>query len=370
MVTVRKVESSKDLDCFVKLPFRLYRNDPNWVPPLIGDFKRTLTPGQNSFWSHADRELYLALRDGKVVGRVAAIFDHSYNEYRKSHVAFFGFFELEDDIEVAQALFTAVKAFARSRGLDTIYGPANPSLNDEVALLIDPFDSPPMVKMSYNPRYYVQLVEKSGFTKVKDFYAYAIQMDAPVPEKLQRVMTKLKEKPGLMVRPADLSHAEHELAYIQEVYNDAWTDNWDHVPMTDAEVADLARQIKPLIRPETCPFVFYKGEIAGMCVTIPDYNQVLKKMNGHLFPFGWLTFLTQRGKIDQARLWALGVKRKFHNLGFDSLLYYESFMGARKLGYKWGEVSMILEDNINIIRPILTWGGKLYKTYRVYQSPA
>ncbi len=370
MVTVRKVESAGDLDQFVKLPFRLYRNDPNWVPPLIGDAKRTLTPGQNPFWKHADRELYLAFRDDKVVGRVAAILDRSYNAHHNTRVACFGFFELEDDMEVAQALFTAVKAFARASGADTVYGPANPSLNDEVALLIDPFDSPPMIKMSYNPPYYVQLIEKSGFTKVKDFHAYSIQMDAPVPEKLRRVMTKLKEKSGLVVRPADLGHAERELAYIQEVYNDAWTDNWDHVPMTDAEIADLARQIKPLIRPETCPFVFYKGEIAGVCVTVPDYNQVLKKMNGRIFPLGWLTFLTQRGKINQARLWALGVKRKFHNLGFDSLLYYESFMGARKLGYKWGEVSMILEDNVGIIRPILTWGGKLYKTYRVYQSPA
>jgi len=370
VVTIRKVESSADLDRFVKLPFRLYRNDPNWVPPLIGDAKRTLTPGQNPFWDHADRELYLAVRGDEVVGRVAAIYDRNYNELRHSHVAYFGFIEMENEPEVAQALFSAVKAFARSRGADRVYGPANPSLNDEVALLIGPFDSPPMIKMPYNPPYYMRLIEESGFTKVKDFVAFAIQTDAPIPEKLQRVMTRLKEKPGLMVRPADLSHAESELALIREVYNDAWSDNWDHVPMTNDEIADLSRQIKPLIRPETCPFVFYRGEIAGMCVTLPDYNQVLKRMNGRLFPFGWLTFLTQRGKIKQARLWALGVKRKFHNLGFDSLLYYESFMGARKLGYKWGEVSMILEDNVGIIRPILMWGGKLYKNYRVYQCPA
>jgi len=370
MVMVRKVESTRDLDQFVRLPFRLYKDDPNWVPPLIGDAKRTLTPGQNPFWNHAERELYLAQRDGKEVGRVAAIFDRLYNDYRHSHVAYFGFIEMENDQEVAEALFTAVKDFARSRGANVVYGPANPSLNDEVALLIDPFDSPPMVKMPYNPPYYPQLVEKSGFTKVKDFHAYAIPTDAPIPEKLQRVMSKLKEKPGLVVRPADLSQIDRELTFIKEVYNDAWSDNWDHVPMTDEEIADLARQLKALIRPETCPFVFYKGEIAGVCVTLPDYNQVLKKMNGRLFPFGWLTFLTQRGKINQARLWALGVKRKFHNLGFDSLLYYESFMGARRLGYKWGEVSMILEDNVGIIRPILMWGGKLYKTFRVYQSPA
>jgi len=370
MVMVRKVESVRDLDQFVKLPFRLYKDDPNWVPPLIGEAKRTLTPGQNPFWDHAEQELYLAVRDDEVVGRVAAIFDRNYNQYRHSRVAYFGFIEMENDRGVARALFSATRAFARSRGAEKVYGPANPSLNDEVALLIGPFDSPPMIKMPYNPPYYEQLIEESGFTKVKDFVAYAIQTDAPIPEKLQRVMARLKEKPGLVVRPADPSQIDRELAFIKEVYNDAWSDNWDHVPMTDEEIADLARQLKALIRPETCPFVFYKGEIAGVCVTLPDYNQVLKKMNGRLFPFGWLTFLTQRGKINQARLWALGVKRKFHNLGFDSLLYYESFMGARRLGYRWGEVSMILEDNVSIIRPILLWGGKLYKSFRVYQCPA
>jgi len=370
VVTTRRVETASDLDRFVKLPFRLYQDDPNWVPPLISDAKRTLTPGKNPFWNHAERELYLAWRDGREVGRVAAIYDRLYNDYRQSKVAYFGFIEMENDPEVAAALFAAVKTFARQRSANAVYGPANPSLNDEVALLIDPFDSPPMVKMSYNRPYYRQLVEQSGFTKVKDFHAYAIQTDGPIPEKLTRVMAKLKQKPGLVVRPVNLKHVDSELALIREVYNDAWQDNWDHVPMTNDEIHDLARQLKPLVRPETCPFVFYKGEIAGVCVTLPDYNQVLKKMNGRLFPCGWLTFLAQRGRINQARLWALGVKRKFHNLGFDSLLYYESFMGARRLGYKWGEVSMILEDNINIIRPILMWGGKLYKTFRVYQSPA
>jgi len=370
VVTIRKVESGADLDRFVKLPFRLYRSDPNWVPPLISDAKRTLAPGQNPFWDHAERELYLAVRGNQVVGRVAAIFDRNYNEYRHSRVAYFGFIEMENDPEVAQALFSAVKAFTRSHGADKVYGPANPSLNDEVALLIGPFDSPPMIKMPYNPPYYKQLIEDYGFTKVKDFVAYAIQTDTPIPEKLQRVMAKLKEKPGLVVRPVDLGHIESELELVRQVYNDAWSNNWDHVPMTHDEINDLARQLKSLVHTETCPFVFYKGEIAGMAVMLPDYNQVLKKMNGRLFPFGWLTFLIQRRRVSQARLWALGVKRKFHKLGFDSLLYYEAFMGARRLGYKWGEVSMILEDNIHIIRPALLWGGKLYKNYRVYQCPA
>jgi hypothetical protein len=368
-VAIRKVENGADLDRFVRLPFRLYRGDPNWVPPLIADAKNALTPGKGPFWTHAVRELYLAERGGEPVGRIAGICDHNYNKYHASTIAFWGFFESVDDPAVARALFDAAADFGRRQQCTMLYGPANPSMNDEAGLLIDPFDSPPVIRMSYNPPAYPRLVEACGFTKVKDLFAYLIDTAAPIPDKLQRVMAKLKEKPGLEVRPIDLSRVKRELGYIKEVYNDAWSRNWDFAPMTDEELDDLARQLKPLVEPSLCPFVFYKGEIAGVCVALPDYNLILKHLNGSLFPLGWAKFLSMRKKIDQARLWALGVKRKFHNLGFDSLLYYESFMGARSLGYKRGEVSWILEDNVCIIRPIQMWGGRVYKTYRVYQRP-
>lgn len=368
MVSVRPVGSASALDRFVKLPFRIYRKDPYWVPPLLVDVKNILTPGRNPFWNHADRELFIAEDDGRPVGRVAAIFDRNYNRYRSSSVAFFGFFESVDSPDVARPLLDAAAQFGVRHGATTLYGPANPSLNDEAGLLVEPFDSPPMVKMTYNPAYYAGLFEQAGLAKAKDLYAYLIDGSTPVPEKLERVMTKLKQKPGLSVRPINLDDLPNELALIKEVYNDAWSENWDFAPMTDEEIADQASQLRPLVKPELCPIVFYKGEVAGMSIALPDYNQVLIHMNGNLFPFGWLTFLTRRKRITQARLWALGVKRKFHNLGFDSLLYYESFMGARRLGYTRGEVSWILEDNVAIIRPILMWGGRLYKTYRVFQK--
>jgi hypothetical protein len=242
-------------------------------------------------------------------------------------------------------------------------------MNDEAGLLVGPFDSPPLIKMPYNPGWYPGLIEQAGFVKVKDLHAYMIDLGLKLPEKLERVMARLRRKPGLEVRPVDLDRLEDELALVKEVYNDAWSQNWDFAPMTDEEIADMARQLKPLVKTEICPIVFYKGEAAAMCIALPDYNQVLRKMNGSLFPFGWLTFLTQRKKITQLRVWALGVKRKFHSLGFDSLLYYEAYLGARKLGYKMSEVSWILEDNTAIIRPIQLLGGRLYKTYRVYQRP-
>ncbi len=369
MVTVSRVESAADLDRFVKLPFRLYRGDPNWVPPLISDLRNTLSPGRNPFWNHAERELFLARRNGTAVGRVAGIVDNNYNQYHDSKLAFFGYFEAEDDPEVAGALLDAVTGYARARGLTGVYGPANPSLNDEVAMLIEPFDSPPMIKSSYNPAYYPKLVEGAGFTKVKDFYAFGMDADQPIPEKYERMVKLLRERPEIELRHPEVNNIEPALNLIRQVYNDAWSKNWDFAPMTDAEIENLARQLKPLIIPDFISMVLYKGEIAAMSIGLPDYHQVLRKMNGRLFPFGWLTFQIEKRRINQARLWTLGVMRKFRNLGFDALLYYDSIMAARKHGFKRGELSMILEDNVPIIRPITNLGARIVKTYRVYQRP-
>jgi hypothetical protein len=369
VVTISKVETTADLDRFVDLPFRLYRNDPNWVPPLRSDLKNILTPGRNPFWNHAERELLLAERDGAVVGRTAAIVDHNYNKYHTSKLAFFGFFESENDPEVANPLFDAVSAYARTRGLEHVYGPANPSLNDEVAFLVGPFDSPPMVKVVYNPEYYPRLAEGAGFSKVKDFYAYVLEANAPIPEKYERVVKMLKARPEITIGHPDINNLKPSMDLIKQVYNDAWSNNWDFAPMTDEEIDDLAKQLKPVIVPELITMVFYNREIAAMSIALPDLNLILKKMNGRLFPFGWLTFLAQRSRIDRLRLWTLGVMKKFRHQGFDALLYYESMLAARALGYKFGELSLILEDNVPIIRPILNLGGRVYKTYRVYQRP-
>ena len=369
MVSVQPVRSGADLGRFLKLPFRLYRNDPNCVPPLLSDLKNTLTPGRNPFWNHAERELFLARRDGTVVGRIAAVVDRNYNAYHQSKLAFFGYFETEDDLEVARALFAAVDRFARDRGLTAVYGPANPSLNDEVAMLIDPFDSPPMVKSSYNPAYYPRLAEAAGFVKVKDFYAFSMDTDQPIPEKYERVVKALLSRPEIEIRHPDLRNLKPALDLVKQVYNDAWSKNWDFAPMTGEEMEELARQLKPLIITDFISMVMYKGEIAAMSIGLPDYNQVLKKMNGRLFPLGWLTFLTERRRISQGRLWTLGVMHKFRHQGFDALLYYDALRAARRHGYTHGELSMILEDNLPIIRPITNLGARICKTYRVFQRP-
>jgi len=366
-VKVREVSSPQDLDRFVRLPFGIYDEHPNWVAPLVEDVKNALTPGKNPFWNHAERKLFLAEKGDVAVGRIAATVDRNYNDYHRSAIGFFGFFETAFDSEVPPALFEAACAFCRGKGMKAVYGPANPSLNDESGLLVSGHDSPPMIRMSYNPEFYAGMIEAAGFTKVKDLHAYEVKVRDEMPPKFERVMKKLKTKPGVVVRPANLKRLKDDLEIIKEIYNDAWSRNWDFAPMTSAEIDQMARQLRPLIIPDLCPIVFLHGEPAAMSVALPDYNQILHDMGGSLFPFGWLRFLSRRRRITQGRLWALGVKSRFRNLGFDSLLYYESFAAARRLGYTRGEVSWILEDNVAIIRPILQLGGKLYKTYRIYQ---
>jgi len=365
---LKTVRSDRELDRFVRFPYRIYRDDPHWVAPLVGDLKRTLTPGGNPFWNHAERELYLVEDDGETLGRVAAIEDRNYNEYHESRRAFFGFFESVDDPSVSRLLLDAALAFARDRGLDEVYGPANPSMNDEAGMLTGPFDMPPLVKMSYNPAYYPGLVQSAEFEKVKDLLAFRGSLLVDLPDKVRRVAEKFHAHPDIEIRPVDTGNLERDLVFIKEIYNDAWSKNWDFAPMTEEEIDDLADQLKGYIRPELCPLVFYRGEPAGMAIGLPDYNQALIGLRGRLFPFGWLKFILAKRKIDRVRLWALGIKRKFHRMGLGSVLYYHTFLGGQKLGCKWGEMSWILEDNDDIIRPIKVLGGEVYKTYRVYRK--
>ncbi|UCG44211.1 MAG: hypothetical protein JSU73_06285 [candidate division WOR-3 bacterium] len=360
------VRSRSELDRFVDVAFTVYRDFPNWVAPLKSSVRKTLTPGKNPFWNRAERELYIAVRDGRDVGRIAAIVDSNYNRYRKSTTGFFGFFECLDDDRAAGALFEAAAQWCRARGMSRMLGPANPSVNDEAGLLVEGFNSPPFIKMAFNPEYYVDMVEAAGFNKAKDLHAYIAPVNQPLPEKLARVIEKLKRRKGIRVRPVDLRKLKSELEVIKDIYNDAWADNWDFAPMSDDEIDDLAAQLKPLAEPVLCPIVEYNGEPAAMAVGLPDYNQILHRLNGSLAPFGWLRFLTQRRRITQLRVWALGVKRKFQGLGLDALLYYESRRGAQNLGYDRAEVSWILEDNEAIIRPITMMRGRWYKTYRMY----
>lgn len=367
-LSISPVESKADLHRFVTFPAEIYRDDPNWVPPLIREEKKKLTPGKNPFWEHAEGACFLARRQGRTVGRIAAVKNDLYNEYHNSATGCFGFFESIRDQAVADGLLREAENWLRERGMTEVIGPLNPSTNDVCALLIEGFDRPPRVMMPYNPPWYRELLEKAGYAKAKDLLAY----DIPVPEQPEQLnprlapLLKALRSRGAAIRYIDLKHLDQEIEKVRDIYNEAWAHNWGFVPMTKAEAAHMARELKPLAEPRLAFFAEYRGVPAGVYVVLPDYNQVLKRMGGKLGPRQILTFLLGRRKIDAIRLMIAGIKPEFQKKGLDVLLFYESAKNSRELGYRDSEISWLLEDNTLVIRATEAMGGTLSKRYRIF----
>jgi len=366
-VSIKEVQSKKDLKRFLTLPRLIYGDDPFWVPPLIAEEKKLFSPRRNPFWEHADRRLFLAYRDGKIRGRIAAIEDRNFIEYHRQKTGYFGFFECFDELPAARALFSAAASWLEERALNEMIGPLNPSTNAVCGMLLKGYDSAPKFMMPYNPPYYHELATAGGLTKAKDLFAYRI----PVPEKmdprLERLSSALKKK-GLRVRNVNLKKFKSELELIKKIYNSAWSENWGFVPITDAELEQMGRQLKPLVVPELVFFAEFKGVTAGFYLVLPDYNKVIKKMNGKMGPLQILRFLTGRKRITDCRLMMAGIEAEYQKKGLDALLYLESAQAARDLGYKNSEISWLLEDNILVNRAAKMMGGELYKKYRIYRK--
>lgn len=350
---------------FVTFPWKVYAGDPHWVPPLIADEKKKLT--HHPFHEHATVECFLARRDGAIVGRIAAIENRLHNEVHGEQVGFFGFFEVLDDPEAGRALLAHAEAWGAARGLTQLRGPASFSSNEEWGLLVDGFDSPPVVMMTYNPRRYVALIEGAGFRKAKDLFAYYLDNPEP-PERLVRAAEALARRKGITVRPIDLKHYDREVGRIREVYNRAWERNWGFVPMTEAEIAHLAKEMKPAIKPELVQIAERGQEPVGFTVALPDVNFALRHANGRLFPFGLLKVLWYVRKISMLRVPMLGLVPEYRGQGIDQLLYLRLFQGGRKLGIVRGELSWILEDNLAMRQALDKMGAHVYKTYRIYEK--
>jgi GNAT superfamily N-acetyltransferase len=368
-ITIQEAKTKKDLKAFLRFPWEIYHGDPYWVPPLLKEGAFHFSP-ENPFLLHAQIIPYVAVKDGSVVGRIAAIIDQNYIDVRHEKIGFFGFFESIDDIEVTRALLDHVKGVLRAKKLRTMMGPANPTINNECALLIEGFDSSPLIMMSYNPPYYRELLEGCGLQKAKDFFADFMANDGTIPDRILRISGRvLKRVPGLTIRPIELKKINEEVMKVKDVYNGAWRDNWDFVPLTDEEMDYMVKKMKPLVVPDLALFAEIGGETAGFALALPDYNFVLKRLNGKLGPLGLLKFLYYTRKIKAIRVWMLGVKAEYRKRGVETLLYLEIFRRGQARGYQWGEMSMILEDNHLMQKGIEALGGKKYKTYRIYQSP-
>ncbi len=370
-VSVEPIRTAAEIKRFILFPWKIYRGrnpSKNWVPPLIVGEKDSLDPKKNPFWAHAEWQHFLAYRDSRIVGRISAILDHNYVEFQKEKVAYLGFFEAIDDLEVARALFDAAAAWAKAKGMARIMGPMNPSPDHILGVLIDSFDIPPVIQMGYNLPYYPVLYESCGFRKEKDLYCYRmLAASLPMSDKIRRVAEIVQKKRKVSLRTIDMKkNFKAEVERIREVYNQAWERNWGFVPWTREEFDFMANDLRLVADPRVVLLAEAEGRLIGVSIPLPDVNQILIKMNGRLLPFGIFRLLLGRKKVDVLRLAILGVTRDYHNQGIDALIVYETYRRGLEAGYRGAELSWIIEDNYPIRNLLENWGAEHYRTYRVY----
>jgi len=369
-VQVRPVAGKGELNTFIKLPWRIYRNEPRWVAPLLFDRKRFLDRKRNPFFKHAEVELFLAWRGETPVGRISAQIDRNFNEFQHHEWGMFGFFECENDPEAAQALLSTAEAWLRERGRDRMVGPMDFTTNDECGILIDGYDLPPTILTNWHHPYYPGLIEGAGLTKTMDLYMWTLDVAdrASVHPAIWRVAADVERKYGITVRNMRKKDMEAEIGRFLEVYNAAWERNWGFVPLTEEEVRHYAQDLKQILD-ENWAFIAEKdGEPVAAALTLPDYNQVFKHLNGRLLPFGWAKFLWYKRKIDRVRVFALGAKPEYQHTGVGAKLYELHWDAGERTGQGRGETGWTLETNKPMNRAMERMGGKVIRTYRVYEK--
>ena len=373
-VEVKPVASKRDLMRFIKLPWRLYRNEPNWVPPLISERKRFLDRSKNPFFEHAEAEYFLAWRDGKPVGRISAQVDRHFNEFQGNDWGLWGFFECEDDQEAAGALLEAARAWLAERGRDRMVGPMDFTTNDECGLLVEGFERPPLILCPFHHAYYANLIEGAGLTKAMDTYMWELRLDK-VEDKggfhpmIHEMAQKVSGEHNVTVRSMSKREMTSEIEKFLEVYNAAWEKNWGFVPLTDDEVRHYAKDLKQILDEKWAMIAERDGEILGAALSLPDVNVCLMHMNGRLLPIGWLKYLWYRRKIDRIRVFALGVKPEYQHLGIAAAFYIRHLDNADPKAVWWAETGWILESNEPMNRAMEGMGGKIVKRYRFFEAP-
>jgi len=367
-VTVRSVSNKKDLNDFIKFPFTVYKNYKYWVPPLNMEQKNLLNKEKNPFFKNAKVDCFLAERDGKIVGRIAAIKNDLHLKNHNDDSGHFGFFECIDDQEVADALFNKAKEWIKTNGLKYMKGPANPSSNDVYGMLMEGFDDTPRLLMPYNPEFYIKLCENHGMKKAKDLYAWKIESEKILAsEKLTRVQELARKRYGLKIAQMNMKKFDKELDKFKYVYNKAWAPNWGFVPMTEEQIDAMAKELKPLAEPSLIIFGEINDQIVGAALVMLDYNQIFVGMNGKLFPFNFIKLFTQKKNISWARIITLGIIPEFQKKGLDAVFYWEIVHRAAKLGIKLGEASWVLEDNDMMNRGLDVMNAERYKKYRIWE---
>lgn len=373
-VVIQRIGRGKaELERFFDVADRIYAGDPHWVAPLRSDVAKVFQD-ENPFFRHGEIQLFVARRGSEDVGRIAAVLDRNHNAFHGEKAAFFGFFESIDDPAVAGRLLDAAALWARERKMTVLRGPTNPTLNDEAGLLVEGFESPPVVMMTYNPRFYAGLIEGQGFRKAKDLLAYWFPLEEKPLERLSRVAERFRKRsPDILVRNVSRGGLARDLAKIREVYNEAWEKNWGFVPMTPEEMDFMAERMKPILVAELLWIAEARKpdgslEPIAFMLMLPDYNVAIAPTRGRLLPFGWLKFLLARRNIRTVRVVTLGVKLPWRKSGIQSIMMADSLRYLLGKGYTGAEVSWLLEDNELVIAAVRLWGGTLYKTYRIYEK--
>ena len=368
-LTIVPVRTGAELKRFIRLPARIYASDPNFVPPLVLERLDALRPGKNPYFEHAQAQYFLAVRDGRDVGRISAQIDRLVAD---STLGFFGLLAAEDDPEVFAALFAAAEGWLRERGRTRVQGPFSLSINEETGLLVDGYDSPPMIFMAHDPRYAAARVEQQGYAKARDVIAYLFDVVKGFPDPMMRLVRRA-EGAGIRIRHIDMKHIEDEFRLVMEIFNDAWSQNWGFVPFTEAELTHMAKGLKPLLDPTWTAIAEYEGKPVAFAILLPNLNEVIRDFGGSLFPFNILKMLVRlkRG-VRTGRVPLMGVRRSFAGGlvgGMVPILMIHSLQkNAQPKGMQKAELSWILEDNRPMRRMIEALDSIPYKTYRVYEK--
>lgn len=370
-VEIHPVSGRRERNEFIELPYRLRRDDPQWVPPLRFERREFLDPKRNPWFDHSEAQLFLARRGGETVGRITAHIDYRWDEFRGGNDGMFGFFESIDDPEVAKALVDAASDWLRERGRERMLGPMNFTLNDECGLLIEGYDEPSMILEPWHPPYYRELLEGLGLEKAMDLLMWTLWL-GELAEGNQftpmiHAAAKHAEEQGVVVRHMRRRDMENEVRTFMEIYNQAWGRNWGFVPITEDEVRFQAKNLKPVLDEDWAMIAERDGEPVGAALTLPDINQVLARMKGRIFPFGWWYYLNRKRYITRLRVFALGVLPEHQHAGVAAALYQRHLEVALNGGLQGGHMGWILETNEPMNRAMEGMGGKVVQRYRIYE---
>jgi hypothetical protein len=372
-VSVHPVQDKKGKRDFLEVPFTVYADDKNWVAPLFFERNEHLDPKKNPYFDHAEVQLFVAYQNGNPVGRISVQDDRLRLETLKDNAGMFGFLDAINDPTVFKALISTAETWLKQRGRTKVMGPFSLSINDESGLLVDGFDTPPNMMMGHGKPYYAKNVEALGFAKAKDLIAYIGHREQTSPV-FERVQQRALASGEFSVRPLNLGDVKSEIQLIMHIFNDAWSENWGYVPFTQAELDKFAKDLKMLLTSQYGMIASYRGEPVGFALTLPNLNDWIKGMNGRLLPFNWLKLgknILQK-RPTSARMPLMGVSRKFHGKPIASTIAALCIMPIaeyhRARGVESLEMSWILEDNTPVRRIIESFGGKPYKTYRIYEK--